>query len=57
MEPILFVTIGSSINFHTLPSGTVPKSILVVGVGACKWVYLGLQLDRHCRAPCVVSHG
>lgn len=33
MEPMLFVTIGSSIYFKTLPSGTVPKSLVIICTG------------------------
>ena len=33
MEPMLFVTIGSSIDFSTLSTGTIPKSLLIIGTG------------------------
>lgn len=33
MEPLLFATIGTSIVFSELPSGTIPKSLLVVCTG------------------------
>jgi hypothetical protein len=33
MEPLLFATIGTSIVFKTLPSETIPKSLLVVCTG------------------------
>jgi Kef-type K+ transport system membrane component KefB len=32
-EPILFVTVGSTLDFSTLSSGTVPKSIIIVVAG------------------------
>lgn len=34
MEPMLFVTIGSSIYFKTLPSGTIPKALAIIFSGA-----------------------
>jgi hypothetical protein len=33
MEPILFVTVGSTLDFSTLSSGTIPKSVLIVLTG------------------------
>jgi hypothetical protein len=33
-EPMLFVTIGNSINFRTLDGAIIPKSILIVCTGA-----------------------
>lgn len=33
MEPMLFATIGTSIVFSTLPSSTIPRSLLVVCTG------------------------
>lgn len=33
MEPMLFVTIGSSIDFSTIGGGTIPRSILIVCTG------------------------
>ena len=33
IEPILFTSIGSSIDFSTLQDGTVPKSIAIVCAG------------------------
>lgn len=33
MEPILFVTVGSTLDFNTLSSGTIPKSVLIVLTG------------------------
>ncbi|KAK2076722.1 hypothetical protein QBZ16_005482 [Prototheca wickerhamii] len=33
MEPMLFVTIGSSIYFKTLPSGTIPKALAIIFSG------------------------
>lgn len=33
-EPLLFVTIGSSIEFATLDSGIIPRSLLIVCTGA-----------------------
>ncbi|KAL6784451.1 hypothetical protein ACKKBF_B01840 [Auxenochlorella protothecoides x Auxenochlorella symbiontica] len=33
MEPMLFVTIGASINFQTLSSGTIPKSLVIICTG------------------------
>lgn len=49
MEPMLFATIGTSIVFSTLPSETIPKSLLVVCTGGC----LGLQLG--CCVPQAVA--
>jgi hypothetical protein len=53
MEPLLFATIGTSIVFSTLPSETIPKSLLVVCTGQCRvfsWaaVYLSRLLDVVC---------
>lgn len=33
MEPMLFVTIGSSIDFQTLGSGTIPKALVIICTG------------------------
>lgn len=33
MEPILFVTVGSTLDFSSLSSGTIPKSVLIVLTG------------------------
>lgn len=38
MEPMLFVTIGASINFSTLSTGTIPKALLIIGTGALRGV-------------------
>ena len=32
-EPMLFVTIGSSIHFKTLDSGTIPRSVAIICTG------------------------
>lgn len=34
-EPLLFVTIGASIEFATLDGGIIPRSLLIVCTGAC----------------------
>lgn len=38
-EPMLFVTMGASINFDTLDKGTIPKALIIIcsGEGA-HWV-------------------
>lgn len=33
MEPMLFVTIGASMNFSELATGTIPKSLLIICTG------------------------
>lgn len=33
-EPMLFVTIGSSINFSTLDTGIIPNSLIIICTGA-----------------------
>ena len=33
MEPMLFVTIGSSIKFDTLDTGTIPRSLVIIVSG------------------------
>lgn len=33
MEPILFVTVGSTLDFDKLSTGTIPKSVLIVCTG------------------------
>jgi len=33
MEPILFVTVGSTLDFSTISSGTIPKSLIIVCTG------------------------
>lgn len=38
MEPMLFVTIGASINFQTLSSGTIPKSLVIICTGKGLWL-------------------
>lgn len=37
MEPMLFVTIGSSIYFKTLASGTIPKALIIICSGELGW--------------------
>ena len=34
-EPMLFVTIGASINFHTLQASIIPRAVLIVCTGVC----------------------
>lgn len=54
-EPMLFVTIGWSINFSTLDRGIIPKSLVIICTGKCR---LGLhRLGGHCynRSPLVVA--
>ncbi|PSC74772.1 mitochondrial sodium hydrogen exchanger 9B2-like [Micractinium conductrix] len=41
-EPMLFVTIGWSINFDTLDAGTIPKSLIIICTGLA--VRLGVTL-------------
>lgn len=35
-EPMLFVTIGSSIDFSTLDRGIIPKSLIIICTGKCR---------------------
>ena len=35
-EPLLFVTIGNSIDFATLNAGIVPKSLIIICTGVCR---------------------
>lgn len=42
MEPMLFVTIGASINFKTLDGGTIPKALIII--------FSGTQAE--CRGMC-----
>ncbi len=47
-EPMLFVTIGWSIDFSTLDSGIIPKSLIIICTGLCLRLFVTLLVMTGC---------
>ena len=35
VQPLLFCTIGTTVNFANIPAIVVPKALLIIAVGEC----------------------